>query len=180
MATAFRQAEKANKLSTSGLPLFPRTSSAARLASVAADPKEVHTSALTADEPAPLASLVTFPPNLMMVPFGASTAAIADVLDVRHDPDAAAITLQLDVVHDPVVFSQFIEHVPCSIRTNEAHYHFATRPGMEVDAPGLLQSLKQTNYKLDGKTEHAAAVCHRSQQQQQQQCTSCEIWQMQP
>jgi hypothetical protein len=66
--------------------------------------------------------------------------------------------MQLDVVHNPVVFSQFLEHTPSSADTTEAHYHFATRPGLDVDAPALLQALKDSSYQVEGASPDNSTV----------------------
>lgn len=149
MASAFRKADTLNLLNPDSPPLFPKGSQAIRPASVSL-PVEASTSSVTAKEPK-LSSLVAFPPNMMLFPFGQSTAAIADVMDVSYDEASPTVTMQLDVVHNPVVFSQFLEHTPCSANTTEAHYHFATRPGMDVDAPALLQALKESSYQVEGE-----------------------------
>lgn len=153
MALAYRGADAANSRSApDSPPVFPRSSLAARTASIAPPPAEASTAAAAA--PPPRQPFVSLPPALMMVPFGSSTAAIADVMDVTYEEAAGAITLQLDVVHQPVVFSQFVPHVGgrrhSDSDTTAAHYHFATRPGMTVDAAGLLTGLQESNYKPEG------------------------------
>lgn len=148
MAIAFRKADKLNQLSPDSQPLFPKASQATRLASIA-PPVEASISAFAAEEPK-LPSLAGFPPNLLMVPFGYTTGAIADLMDVSYDEATDSITLQLDVVHNPVVFSQFVEHTPCSVHTDEAHYHQLVRDPMGVDAQTLLQSLKDSSYGVEG------------------------------
>jgi hypothetical protein len=152
MASAFRKADLLNDLNPDSPPLYPKGSQAIRPASVAL-PVEASTSSLAAPKEPKLSSLVAFPPNLMVFPFGQSKAAIADVMDVLYDETSATVTMQLDVVHDPVVISQFLAHTPCSADTTEAHYHFATRPGLDVDAPALLLPSKilATKWKVGSK-----------------------------
>lgn len=146
LAAAYSDAQHINMQTSDIHPKFPRTSLAIRAASVA---PPVELQSITA--PTTSAELHSFPPNLLMVPFGSSTAAIAEVMDISYDDTSAAITMQLDIVHDPVTFTQFVPHAPCSVRTDEAHFHYATRPGMAVDGPGLLQALKDSDYKTEGE-----------------------------
>lgn len=160
MAQAFRRAQEVNKQNPSSPEVFPRTSLAARAASIAPAPAPEGTLApfVASAQPQP-SWFVGFPPNLLMVPFGQSTAAIADVLDITFDDTSSTVTMQLDVVHSPNTFSQFIPgHTAHAKDTAAAHYHFATRPGMTLDAAHVLNTFKESKYTPDG--EPAGDICN--------------------
>lgn len=156
MAVAFRKIDKLNKLSPKVQPLFPKTSQATRLASIA-PPANTSISVFAAAD-LTASSLVGFPPNLLMVPFGKTTGAIADLMDVSYDEKANSITLQLDVVQNPVIFSQFVDHAPHSVDTTAAHYHLSVRDGMHVDAPAVLKGFKDSSYNVEGRRSHGGGA----------------------
>lgn len=113
MAQAFRRADEVNQRSNNSPCVFPRTSLATRAATVAPPPQPERAFAAT-ETPQPT-WFVSFPPNLLMVPFGTPTAAIADVLDISYDDKSSAVALQLDVVHNPTTSassSPTMHHMP--------------------------------------------------------------------
>lgn len=93
----------------------------------------------------------TSPGSVLLLPAGQSTAAVADIWDVAYDGKSGAISLELDVVHDPHTISEFEPHDKQSLETEEAHYHFATAPGVKVDATALLKILQDSNYRIEGE-----------------------------
>lgn len=93
----------------------------------------------------------TSPGSVMLLPAGQSTAAVADIWDVTFDAKSGAISLELDVVHDPHTISEFEPHGKQSLEAEDAHYHFATAPGVKVGAAVFLKSLQDSNYKVEGE-----------------------------
>lgn len=95
-----------------------------------------------------------------MVPFGHTNAAIADVVDMSYDADTGVIRMQLDVVEDPHVFNQFAPHDGAAVHAEDAHYHYATRPGMKIDAQAVLKALKDSGNNPEGEiTGHSFHLC---------------------
>lgn len=157
LAIAYRKADKLRPLSSHSRPLFPMGSQATRLASISSS-GQAAISAFAEKEDSP-SSLVRFPPNLLMIPFGQTAGAIADLLDVACDEAADTITMRMDVVDNPVVFSQFMEHHPCSADTTEAHYHQNAREGIDINAKALLQSVKGSSNSVQGRLQQQGAGC---------------------
>jgi hypothetical protein len=63
---------------------------------------------------------------------------------------ADEISLKLDVVHHPHTISEFDSHDKQTLDVGEAHYHFNTAPGVNVDAQALLQALQAPNSAVEG------------------------------
>jgi hypothetical protein len=61
-----------------------------------------------------------------------------------------------DAYHAPHVCS-CVHHV----QVDEAHYHFATAPGVKVDAQAFLDSLKSSDFNLEGgwPTQQLIGLC---------------------
>jgi len=93
----------------------------------------------------------TSPGSVLLLPTGQSTAAVADIMDVKYDSTTEVVSLTLDVVHDPHTISEFEAHGKQSLDADAAHYHFATAPGVKVDAAGLLKSLQEADFQVDGE-----------------------------
>ena len=93
------------------------------------------------------------PSSVLLVPHGSSTAAVADVMDIAHDEQSGAISLHLELVHSPHTVSEFEAHGKQSLDVGEAHYHFATPPGVAIDAARLLASLSDAKLEVAGEFE---------------------------
>lgn len=81
------------------------------------------------------------PPNVLLYPDGETFGAVADIMDVTHDPTSHTIKLTLDVVHQPNTISEFEDHPDQQLQGDAQHYHFFTPAGVEVDAAKLLRML---------------------------------------
>ena len=51
----------------------------------------------------------------------------------------------------PIPSASLIPTAKQSLKVEEAHYHFATAPGVKLDAAALLKSLQDSNYKVEGE-----------------------------
>lgn len=106
----------------------------------------------------------TTPGSVLLLPAGQSTGAVADVLGVVFDDKTDTITLELDVVHKPHTISEFEPHDKQTLEVDEAHYHFATAPGVSVDAQAFLGNLKGSEFAVEGgwggrSRWHDVAMC---------------------
>lgn len=149
----FERVNAINQGTQSSPRLFPRGALAVTAAQDSAGPKLDVASLINAAEARGQRSMwsETSPGSVLLLPFGQSTAAVADIWDVSYDTHSGAISLELDVVHDPHTISEFEPHGKQVLDPEEAHYHFATAPGVKVDAAALLKSLQDSAYKVEGE-----------------------------
>jgi len=109
----------------------------------------------------------TAPTNVLLLPTGHATGAIADIMAVdmtdSADGSAPAITLTLDVVHAPRIVNELQQHGKQTL-DDDAHYHFFTPAGVTVDAKAFLALLASAGGSMQGEGAPCCVVYGRQLQ----------------
>jgi hypothetical protein len=168
LATLFNHVNTINQNNPSGPRLFPKAALAVTAASdnalVKLDVNTLIQSAAAMGQHNSFAEIS--PASVLLLPTGQSTGAVADVVGVTFDSKTSMIALELELVHQPHTISEFQPHGKQSLDVEEAHYHFETAPGVNVDAQAFLNNLQSAGFAPEGGSVQtlrghvAAAMSH--------------------